>query len=100
MSWNTSTPHLTQCFNKTVLAWIPPAFLLALSPIIITSLLKSKLRIQWNLYNKIRQLLSTAQIILSFSECITVLVKYLQSQDVSLPDIYGSLIRLLSSVKT
>jgi hypothetical protein len=83
-----------------VLVWIPPAFLLVFSPLIIASLLERKPRIQWNLYNKIRQLLSTAQIILLFSECITILDKYFHSQEVSLLDVYGAIIRLFFSVKT
>ncbi len=83
------------------MVWIPAAFLIIFCPLIIASLLETKTRIEWNFYNKIRQFLSFAQIILSLSECITVLVKYFQSEDIkpSLPDIYGSFIRLFCSVK-
>lgn len=100
LSWNTSSPKLTECFNKTVMVWIPPAFLLVFSPLIIVSLLENKIRIEWNFYNKIRQLLSLLGIILSLSEFITVVVKYFQSDDTkpSNPDITGSVIRFIFSI--
>ena len=103
MTWYTENPELTECFNKTVMVWTPAAFLLIFCPLIIFSFTQIKSRIEWNFYNKIRQILSGLQTIVSICECITVLVKHYENEDTeegaSLPDICAAFVRLISSVR-
>ena len=50
LAWNTTTPRLTQCFQKTIPIWIPALFLWLLAP--------------WDIYYTLRQRLHTSVIIL------------------------------------
>ena len=105
MTWFTDNPQFSECFNKTVMVWTPPVFLIVFSPIILYLFYKSRQRIDWNSYNKLRQSLSLIQIVFSTSELITVLIHYFQtdgrsSDEISsLPDIVAAFVRLFSSVR-
>ena len=50
VSWNTTDPDLTPCFQKTVISWLPVAFLLLLAPIKLYSLCHLKdraIKLNW-----------------------------------------------------
>ena len=85
------------------MVWTPPVFLVVFCPLLIYGLIRSKQRIEWNLYNKCRQILSLLLIIVAVCECITVLVMYYKRGDTedgaSLPDICAAFVRLISSVR-
>ena len=52
VTWNTTEPDFTPCFQKTVLSWIPVAFLLLLAPLKLYSHCHLKDRaIKWNWLN-------------------------------------------------
>ena len=52
VSWNTTDPDFTPCFQKTVLSWIPVAFLLLMAPIKLYTFCHLKDRIiKWNWLN-------------------------------------------------
>ena len=55
LSWNTSQPDLTLCFQKTILVWIPCWFLWLMIPLLIYMLRRSNLRNRkwtWNSLTK------------------------------------------------
>ncbi|XP_054168602.1 multidrug resistance-associated protein 1-like [Oppia nitens] len=103
LSWNTNSPELTECFNKTILVWIPFIFLLLFSPILIRVLIKSNQTIAWNYYNKIRQIVATVSVIIAIAECVAVVVKHnddsLDNDTIaSAPDIIATIVRLISAL--
>jgi len=52
LSWNTTDPDVTLCFEKTVLIWMPCLFIWLFAPLEVYYLVKSKYRdIPWNWLN-------------------------------------------------
>ncbi|XP_050728628.1 multidrug resistance-associated protein 1-like isoform X5 [Eriocheir sinensis] len=52
LSWNTTSPDLTLCFERTVLVWVPCGFLLLLAPVEVSNLRQSVDRlVPWSFIN-------------------------------------------------
>jgi ATP-binding cassette subfamily C (CFTR/MRP) protein 1 len=97
LSWYTSDPDLTKCFERTVLVWVPCVFLWTFSSLEVYYILHSKKRdIPWNWVN-VSKLLGTAVL---FVLTVTDLVTSINSSesDTYNVDIYTPIIKLLSFV--
>ncbi|XP_044734303.1 multidrug resistance-associated protein 1 isoform X4 [Chrysoperla carnea] len=69
LTWNTTNPDLTECFQKTVLIWVPNAFLWICSVFDIYYMCTSKTKyIPWNFLNLLKSLLILVLIGLNFFE--------------------------------
>nr|CAH7713756.1 unnamed protein product [Callosobruchus chinensis] len=72
LSWYTSDPDLTKCFEKTVLVWLPCFFLWILSPLDIYFILKSKNRdIPWNWRNLTKIALTSGLVIVALADIVS-----------------------------
>ncbi|XP_023225674.1 multidrug resistance-associated protein 1-like [Centruroides sculpturatus] len=100
LTWNTSSPEFTSCFQKTVLVWMPCGFLWLFAPLETYYLLKSSARnIPWTW-------LSISKIIIICFLCILCLGDLAYSsiqtlhylKNVPSADYYVSFIRLVSFV--
>ena len=61
VTWNTNDPDFTQCFENTVLAWVPAGFLILVTPFEVTSWQDSKCpRIPFTVLNITKTLLTLA----------------------------------------
>ena len=58
LTWNSTTPDFTPCFQDTVLVWVPCAFLWLTSPFEIykikNSLVKNRNRVPWTLVSLLK----------------------------------------------
>ncbi|XP_076439591.1 multidrug resistance-associated protein 1-like [Babylonia areolata] len=77
VTWNTTDPDFTPCFQKTVLTWTPIAFLLLLTPFKLYTLCHRKDRtIKWNCLNLLKLvvsgLIAVGQVVL----CVAAVVEH------------------------
>lgn len=72
MVWNTTNPRVTLCFQRTVFALIPPLYLILSLPILIYAIIKSTAKFEWNIYNRVRQAIALALVVVSLAELIIV----------------------------
>lgn len=98
LSWDTEDPDLTRCFQKTVLIWIPCAFLWAFSALEVFYILHSKKRdIPWNFLNISKLILTGALIILSLTD---IIMSVNSEETLYSVDIYTPIIKILTFVST
>lgn len=100
MTWETDDPDLTECFEKTVLVWIPCLFLWTFASLEVYYILSSKKRdIPWNFLNVSKLVVTSLLILLSFSDLI-INIAYSESDQFSVynVDIYTPIIKLFSFV--
>ncbi|KAI7815048.1 ABC subfamily C member [Rhyzopertha dominica] len=98
VSWDTDDPDLTECFEQTVLVWVPCLFLWTFASLEVYYILSSKHRdIPWNWLNVLKLVLTLALIILSFSDLVTSLA-YSEGDDFTIYNvhIYTPVIKILS----
>ncbi|XP_045474208.1 multidrug resistance-associated protein 1 isoform X6 [Harmonia axyridis] len=94
LSWNTTDPDLTVCFERTVLVWIPCLFLWGLSFFDVSYILNSKNKdIPWNWLNVSKFILTLFLCVLSAAEFIVNLTSDKELYNV---DIFTPGIRILS----
>lgn len=73
LTWNTTSPDFTPCFEKTVLVWVPCIFLWVFSPMEVYYILNSKQKdIPWTWLN-ISKLVSSRSI---NSHCLTCMFNW------------------------
>jgi hypothetical protein len=66
LSWNTTDPDFTECFQSTVLVWIPCAFLWLMLPLKAYSVLYSSMKIdRWTWMSSTKIILSLALTVLA-----------------------------------
>ncbi|XP_044271383.1 multidrug resistance-associated protein 1 isoform X2 [Tribolium madens] len=98
LTWHTNNPDLTKCFERTVLVWVPCAFLWTFSSLEVYYILHSKRRdIPWNWLN-VSKLLGTAILfVLTVTDLVTGINSASSSEsDVYKVDIYTPVIKLLT----
>ncbi|KAL3269849.1 hypothetical protein HHI36_008907 [Cryptolaemus montrouzieri] len=94
LSWNTTDPDLTSCFERTVLAWLPCAFLWIFSFLEVFYILNSKNKdVPWNWLNGSKLFITLFLCVLSIVEFILNLSSNRVLYSV---DIYTPVIRILS----
>ena len=70
-SWNTEDPDFTECFQNTLLAWLPAAFLLLTTPFEVTSWQSSHCpRIPFTVLNLSKLLVSLGLVALCITEMV------------------------------
>ncbi|XP_062567586.1 multidrug resistance-associated protein 1-like [Saccostrea cucullata] len=78
LTWNTASPDLTPCFQKTVLPWIPCIFILIFSPLRLYLLPNERSKQQHSTLSLAKYILCAGLILLSLLECLeTVFVNSL-----------------------
>ncbi|XKL66876.1 hypothetical protein PGB90_010296 [Kerria lacca] len=95
-TWNTEYPDFTICFEKTILVWIPCAFLWICLPLEIYYLRHSKaFNIPFNLYNITKLIIIALMVALALTDTINYV--FFENDPVSL-FIYSSLIKFVTFV--
>lgn len=100
LSWNTTDPDLTRCFERTVLVWVPCVFLWTFSSLEVYYILHSKKRdIPWNYLNMSKLLGTAVLFVLTVSDLVTGFKSETSSESAfQNVDIYTPIIKLLSFV--
>ncbi|CAI6345193.1 unnamed protein product [Macrosiphum euphorbiae] len=97
LSWNTTDPDVTPCFEKTFLVWTPCLFLWLFSPLEIYYLVNSKYRdIPWNWFNMGKVAGVSILCIISFIDIVYAIIRYSSGMDVFSVDIYTPLVKLIT----
>lgn len=96
-AWNNSSPWLNDCFQKTVLVWLPPSWLLLSLPVLIGSLIKSKASFAWNAFNVLRQVVATALLLVTLADLVVV-AAVLPPENKLTADLVNALLNLLFAV--
>ncbi|CAI6345192.1 unnamed protein product [Macrosiphum euphorbiae] len=97
LSWNTTDPDVTPCFEKTFLVWTPCLFLWLFSPLEIYYLVNSKYReIPWNWLNMGKVAGVTILSIISITDVVYAIIRYLLGMAVFNVDIYTPFIKLIT----
>ncbi|CAI6345762.1 unnamed protein product [Macrosiphum euphorbiae] len=97
LSWNTTNPDVTPCFEKTFLVWAPCLFLWLFSPLEIYYLVNSKYRdIPWNWLNMAKVAGSSILCIISTIDFVYAIIRYSSMMVVFSVDIYTPLLKLIT----
>ncbi|KAK7506164.1 hypothetical protein BaRGS_00002276, partial [Batillaria attramentaria] len=97
VTWNTTDPDFTPCFQKTVLTWAPVAYLILLAPYKIYSLWNLQDRpIKWNWLNISKIVLSGLIAVLMAIQCIASVVERTKGEAVPPVNFISPLFLLLS----
>ncbi|XP_022169430.1 multidrug resistance-associated protein 1-like isoform X2 [Myzus persicae] len=97
LSWNTTDPEITPCFEKTILVWAPCLFLWLFSPLEIYYLVNSKYRdIPWNCLNMGKVAGVFILCIISVIDIVYAIIRYSSGMDVFSVDIYTPLVKLIT----
>ncbi|XP_076338372.1 multidrug-Resistance like Protein 1 isoform X1 [Tachypleus tridentatus] len=98
LTWNTTTPDFTACFQKTVLLWIPFGFLWMMAPLETYYLLKSTSRfIPWTGINVSKLVITSALAILALADLSYSVHRHVSwGWDVPSADYYAPFIKLVS----
>ncbi|VEN40411.1 unnamed protein product [Callosobruchus maculatus] len=100
LSWNTTDPDVTRCFEKTVLVWIPCFFLWTFSALEVYYIISSKKRnVPWNWLNITKLTIILALIVLTLVDLVTAFKSAASSDSVVYSvDIYSPLIKIFTFV--
>nr|CAH7765033.1 unnamed protein product [Callosobruchus chinensis] len=98
LSWNTTDPDITRCFEKTVLVWIPCFFLWTFSALEVYYIINSKKRnVPWNWLNITKLTIILALIVLTLVDLVTAFKSAASSDSVVYSvDIYSPLIKVFT----
>ncbi|XP_029344396.1 multidrug resistance-associated protein 1 isoform X2 [Acyrthosiphon pisum] len=97
LSWNTTDPDVTPCFEKTILVWAPCLFLWLFSPLEIYYLVNSKYRdIPWNRLNMSKVAGISILCVISIFDIVYTIIRYLSGMDIFSVDIYTPLIKFIT----
>ncbi|CAH4037823.1 unnamed protein product [Pieris brassicae] len=100
LTWNTDSPELTPCFQKTVLIWTPCAFLWVGALLETYYILNSKERnVPWNIFNISKLIITILLIVLKFVDLgVTVHKASKDEEEVFNVDFYGPIVKILTFV--
>ncbi|XP_050541854.1 multidrug resistance-associated protein 1 isoform X1 [Daktulosphaira vitifoliae] len=97
LSWNTTNPDLTLCFEKTILVWMPCLFLWVFSPLEVFYLVHSKFRdIPWNWLNLSKMVGAALLCLVSISDLVYAIIQYSSGSATYSVDFYSPLVKLLT----
>ncbi|XP_077285786.1 multidrug-Resistance like Protein 1 isoform X3 [Arctopsyche grandis] len=97
LTWNTSDPQLTPCFEKTILVWTPCAFLWVFSFMEISYILHSKDRnIPWNFLNLIKLFITSLLLVLTLVDLGFAVHKSSGGEDVPDVEYYSPMVKIIS----
>nr|CAD7427422.1 unnamed protein product [Timema monikensis] len=101
LTWNTTDPDLTPCFQKTVLVWIPCSFLWLFSSLETYYILHSKTKnVPWNWLNISKIILTAILIVLSIADVGLVASRRSNEFEVFSVDYYTPIIRMVTFALT
>nr|CAD7403901.1 unnamed protein product [Timema cristinae] len=101
LTWNTTDPDLTPCFQKTVLVWIPCSFLWLFSSLETYYILHSKTKnVPWNWLNISKIILTALLIVLSIADVGLVASRRSNEFEVFSVDYYTPIIRMVTFALT
>lgn len=99
ITWYTSNPDLTECFQKTVLVWTPCIFLWVFAPLETYYILNSKFRnVPWNWLNVSKLFLTIVLMGLCIADFSYALWKNGQEREVFSVDYYTPIIKLVTFI--
>nr|CAD7457915.1 unnamed protein product [Timema tahoe] len=97
LTWNTTDPDLTPCFQKTVLVWIPCSFLWLFSSLETYYILHSKTKnVPWNWLNISKIILTALLIVLSIADVGLVASRHSNEFETFSVDYYTPIIRMVT----
>nr|CAD7444835.1 unnamed protein product [Timema bartmani] len=97
LTWNTTDPDLTPCFQKTVLVWIPCSFLWLFSSLETYYILHSKTKnVPWNWLNISKIILTALLIVLSIADVGLVASRRSNEFETFSVDYYTPIIRMVT----
>lgn len=100
MTWNTEDPDFTSCFQRTVLVWVPCAFLWLFSFLEIVYIKSSINRnVPYGFLNVTKLILTGALILLSIIDLVVAIVNN-EDEDVFAVDYYTPAIKIATFVST
>ncbi|CAG2053139.1 unnamed protein product [Timema podura] len=101
LTWNTTDPDLTPCFQKTVLVWIPCSFLWLFSSLETYYILHSKTKnVPWNWLNISKIILTALLIVLSIADVGFVASRRSNEFETFSVDYYTPIIRMVTFALT
>nr|CAD7573697.1 unnamed protein product [Timema californicum] len=101
LTWNTTDPDLTPCFQKTVLVWIPCSFLWLFSSLETYYILHSKTKnVPWNWLNISKIILTAILIVLSIADVWLVASRRSNEFETFSVDYYTPIIRMVTFALT
>ncbi|VVC43741.1 Hypothetical protein CINCED_3A019450 [Cinara cedri] len=97
LSWNTTDPDITLCFEKTALIWTPCLFLWFFSPLEVYYLVHSKYRdIPWNWLNLAKLAGAALLCLLSMADIGYAIIQYSSGMPIYSVDFYTPLVKLIT----
>ncbi|XP_050432447.1 multidrug resistance-associated protein 1 isoform X1 [Adelges cooleyi] len=97
LSWNTTNPDITLCFERTVLIWVPCLFVWLFSPLEVYYLVSSKFRdIPWNWLNISKLIGAILLCILTIADIVYAVIQYTSDQPTYSVDFYTPLVKLVT----
>lgn len=102
LSWNTTNPELTDCFQKTVLVWVPCAYLWLAAFLDAYYILNSKEKnIPWNPLNITKLIVTCLLMVLKFVDLgVTVHKASADESDVFNADYFSPILKIATFVST
>ncbi|RWS04145.1 canalicular multispecific organic anion transporter 2-like protein, partial [Dinothrombium tinctorium] len=99
LTWNTTNPYFTSCFEETVLFWIPCSFLWIFAPLEVHKIRTSHSKqIPWKLTGIFKIVLSLLLIIFSLFEMSHALLRYFRNELVYPVEYYTPFIKFLTFI--
>ncbi|XP_047989436.1 multidrug resistance-associated protein 1 isoform X3 [Leguminivora glycinivorella] len=98
LTWHTDNPELTECFEKTVLIWVPCIYLWLAAFLETYYIISSKERnIPWNPLNISKLIITSLLIVLTFADLGTTVHRFSrQEEDVFNVDYYTPIVKILT----
>ncbi|XP_049833464.1 multidrug resistance-associated protein 1-like [Schistocerca gregaria] len=97
LTWYTEDPDLTECFQKTVLVWVPCVFLWMFSALETYYLLSSKTRnVPWNWLNATKLVITLALVILTIADLGNAFHLISLNENVYSVDIFVPIIKIMT----
>ncbi|KAG1679917.1 Multidrug resistance-associated protein 1 [Nymphon striatum] len=100
LTWYTSNPDFTKCFQSTVLSWIPVAIILICTPFEVLRKKHNDFIIPWNLYNISMSIITLLLGVLNLALFVVMVLKFRSSDNVqvSLADVLAPIFLFCAQV--
>ncbi|XP_049764041.1 multidrug resistance-associated protein 1 isoform X1 [Schistocerca cancellata] len=97
LTWHTEDPDLTDCFQRTVLVWVPCVFLWTFSALETYYLLSSKTRnVPWNWLNATKLVITLILVVLTVADLGNAFHLISLNEDVHPVDIFVPIIKIMT----
>ncbi|CAH0389150.1 unnamed protein product [Bemisia tabaci] len=97
VTWNTSDPNFTPCFQATILSWVPCLFLWFFAPFSVRSLMKRQTwTVPWAWLNTAKFLLTLLLVFLSLVDLFYSVISYFDGRPFYLVDFITPLLKTVT----